>query len=138
MCSVRISAVKSETSCVPRSLEANAGIVPGLGHDRFLPNPSQYIIQLTSDALTPALNKPRKERQQERGRINSRLQHPTVGRIQESDITIRKPSLIFKSLESFTLSKGYHLDVVRGPSTPHDPESVTGGSLSSWQGHPSQ
>jgi hypothetical protein len=36
-----------------------------------------------------------------------------------------------------TLSKGCDLDVVRGPSTPHDPESDAGGSLSSWQGHPS-
>jgi hypothetical protein len=36
------------------------------------------------------------------------------------------------------LSKGCHLDVVRGPSTPHDPESNAGGSLSSWQGHPSR
>jgi hypothetical protein len=35
-----------------------------------------------------------------------------------------------------TLSKGCHLDVVREPSTPHDPESDSGGSLSSWQGHP--
>jgi hypothetical protein len=26
------------------------------------------------------------------------------------------------------------LDVVGGPSTPHDPESDAGGSLSSWQG----
>jgi hypothetical protein len=30
------------------------------------------------------------------------------------------------------LPKGCHLDVVRGPSTPHDPESDAGGSLSSW------
>jgi hypothetical protein len=30
------------------------------------------------------------------------------------------------------------LDVVGGPSTPHDPESDAGGSLSSWQGHPSR
>jgi hypothetical protein len=37
-----------------------------------------------------------------------------------------------------TLSKGCHLDVVRGPSTPHDPESDAGGSLSSWQGHPTR
>jgi hypothetical protein len=36
------------------------------------------------------------------------------------------------------LSKGYHLDVVGGPSTPHDPESDAGGSLSSWQRHPSR
>jgi hypothetical protein len=36
------------------------------------------------------------------------------------------------------ISKGCHLDVVRGPSTPHDPESDAGGSLSSWQGHPSR
>jgi hypothetical protein len=33
---------------------------------------------------------------------------------------------------------GCHLDVVRGPNTPHDPESDAGGSLSSWQGHPSR
>jgi hypothetical protein len=32
-----------------------------------------------------------------------------------------------------TLSKGCHLDVVGGPSTPHDPESDAGGSLRSWQ-----
>jgi hypothetical protein len=31
------------------------------------------------------------------------------------------------------VSKGCHLDVVRWPSTPHDPESDAGGSLSSWQ-----
>jgi hypothetical protein len=37
-----------------------------------------------------------------------------------------------------SLSTGCHLDVVRGPSTPHDPESDAGGSLSSWQGHPSR
>jgi hypothetical protein len=37
-----------------------------------------------------------------------------------------------------SLSKGCHLDVVKGPSTPHDPESDAGGSLSSWQGHPSR
>jgi hypothetical protein len=36
------------------------------------------------------------------------------------------------------LSKGCHLDVVRGPSTPHDTESDAGGSLSSWQNHPSR
>jgi hypothetical protein len=35
------------------------------------------------------------------------------------------------------IPKGYHLDVVGGPSTPHDPEIDAGGSLSSWQGHPS-
>jgi hypothetical protein len=32
-----------------------------------------------------------------------------------------------------SLSMGWHLDVVRGPSTPHDTESDAGGSLSSWQ-----
>jgi hypothetical protein len=42
------------------------------------------------------------------------------------------------TLNIFALSKGCHLDVVRGPSTPHDPESDAGGSLSSWQGHPSR
>jgi hypothetical protein len=36
-----------------------------------------------------------------------------------------------------SLSKGCHIDVVRGPSTPRDPESDAGGSLSSWQAHPS-
>jgi hypothetical protein len=30
------------------------------------------------------------------------------------------------------------LDVVRGPSNPHDPESDAGGSLSFWQGHTSR
>jgi hypothetical protein len=28
--------------------------------------------------------------------------------------------------------------VAGGPSTPYDPESDAGGSLSSWQGHPSR
>jgi hypothetical protein len=41
-------------------------------------------------------------------------------------------------LMQIALSKGCHLDVVRGPSTPHDPESDAGGSLSSWQSHPSR
>jgi hypothetical protein len=41
-------------------------------------------------------------------------------------------------IEEEALPKGCHLDVVRGPSTPHDPESNAGGSLSSWQGHPSR
>jgi hypothetical protein len=31
-----------------------------------------------------------------------------------------------------TLLKGHHLDVVGGPSTPHDLKSDAGGSLSSW------
>jgi hypothetical protein len=35
-----------------------------------------------------------------------------------------------------SLPKGCHLDVVGGPSTPHDPESDAGGILSSWQEHP--
>jgi hypothetical protein len=43
-----------------------------------------------------------------------------------------------KPVQLMALSKGCHLDVVRGPSTPHDPESDAGGSLSSWQGHPSR
>jgi hypothetical protein len=36
------------------------------------------------------------------------------------------------------LPNGYHLDVVGGPSTPHDPESDAGGSLSSWQSYPNR
>jgi hypothetical protein len=43
-----------------------------------------------------------------------------------------------ESSGSLTLSKGCHLNVVRGPSTPHDTESDAGGSLSSWQDHPSR
>jgi hypothetical protein len=39
---------------------------------------------------------------------------------------------------NYSLSKGCHLDVVGGPSSHHDPESDAGGSLSSWQGHPSR
>jgi hypothetical protein len=42
------------------------------------------------------------------------------------------------TLLAHVLSKGCHLDVVRGPSTPHDPESDAVGSLCSWQGHPSR
>jgi hypothetical protein len=41
-------------------------------------------------------------------------------------------------LNGIPLSKGCHLDVVRGPSTPRDSERDAGGSLSSWQGHPSR
>jgi hypothetical protein len=44
----------------------------------------------------------------------------------------------FVILKHLSLPKGYHLDVVGGPSTPHDPESDAGGSLSYWQGHPSR
>jgi hypothetical protein len=28
----------------PQSLQENSGMVPRLGHDRFLPNPFRYII----------------------------------------------------------------------------------------------
>jgi hypothetical protein len=45
---------------------------------------------------------------------------------------------ILKTLLKEALPKGCHLDVMGGPSTPHDPESDAGGSLSSWQGHPSR
>jgi hypothetical protein len=49
-----------------------------------------------------------------------------------------KSILNFGKMNSRALSKGCHLDVVRGPSTPHVPESDAGGSLSSWQAHPSR
>jgi hypothetical protein len=42
--------------------------------------------------------------------------------------------LDFITVIIFALLNGYHLDVVGGPSTPHDPESDAGGRLSSWQG----
>jgi hypothetical protein len=45
---------------------------------------------------------------------------------------------IFSSPLRPALPKCYYLDVVGGPSTPYDPESDAGGSLSSWQGHPSR
>jgi hypothetical protein len=45
---------------------------------------------------------------------------------------------VFIQAKQQPLSKGCHLDVVREPSTSHDPESDAGGSLSSWQGHPSR
>jgi hypothetical protein len=32
----------------------------------------------------------------------------------------------------YGLPKGCHLDVVGGPSIPHDPETDAGGNLSSW------
>jgi hypothetical protein len=44
----------------------------------------------------------------------------------------RAQQWILCSLGFIAFSKGCHLDVVRGPSTPHDPESDAGGSLSSW------
>jgi hypothetical protein len=44
----------------------------------------------------------------------------------------------FSMMATNPLSKGCHLDVVSGPSTPHDPESNAGGSLISWQGHQSR
>jgi hypothetical protein len=47
-------------------------------------------------------------------------------------------SILLKCVNRMSLPKGYHLDVVGGPSTPHDPESDAGGRLSSWQGHPSR
>jgi hypothetical protein len=46
--------------------------------------------------------------------------------------------LIWETARGLSLSKGCHLDVVRGPSTPHDLESDAGGSLISWQPHPSR
>jgi hypothetical protein len=50
-------------------------------------------------------------------------------------ITLIFVIIIILLSSSFPNPKGYHLDVVGGPSTPHDPESDAGGSLSSWQGH---
>jgi hypothetical protein len=51
----------------------------------------------------------------------------------------RLPHAVIFIFHTFRYSyKGCHLDVVRGPSTPHDPKSDAGGSLSSWQGHPSR
>jgi hypothetical protein len=34
--------------CFPQPLQANAGIVPCLGHEHFLPNPFKIIIHLSS------------------------------------------------------------------------------------------
>jgi hypothetical protein len=39
---------------------------------------------------------------------------------------------IWRRVKVMTLPKGYHLDVVGGPSIPHNPESDAGGSLSFW------
>jgi hypothetical protein len=50
---------------------------------------------------------------------------------------LSEQSLLCLNIQN-TLSKGCHLDEVRGPSAPHDPESDAGGSLSSWQRHPSR
>jgi hypothetical protein len=47
-------------------------------------------------------------------------------------------NILHPTMLLISLLKSYHLDVVGGPSTPHDPESDAGGSLSSWQGHPSR
>jgi hypothetical protein len=52
----------------PQSLQTNAGIVTRLGHDRFLPNPFQFIIHLspshptlnTIDTEKTSLNYPQK------------------------------------------------------------------------------
>jgi hypothetical protein len=49
-----------------------------------------------------------------------------------------EPGSSVSIVTGYALSKGCHLDVVRGPSTPHDPESDAGWSLSSWQRHPSR
>jgi hypothetical protein len=56
----------------------------------------------------------------------------------DSGAVINIPSFIKIGSGIQTLSKGCNLDVVGGPSTPHDPESDPGGSLRSWQGHPSR
>jgi hypothetical protein len=63
-----------------------------------------------------------------------------AGRNHPPSLTSLRPRyfMILRHLPHPPLSKGCHLDVVRGPSTPHDPESDAGGSLSSWQGHPSR
>jgi hypothetical protein len=47
-CSVRIwveiPAILTEISWFPSALQANTGITPLLGHDRFLPNPFQFVF----------------------------------------------------------------------------------------------
>jgi hypothetical protein len=47
-------------------------------------------------------------------------------------------AVVMKSNIFWDMTPCSHLDVVGGPSTPHDPESDAGGSLSAWQGHPSR
>jgi hypothetical protein len=37
--------------CFPRSLQANAGVLPQFGHKRFLPNPLEFIIRHPSYRL---------------------------------------------------------------------------------------
>jgi hypothetical protein len=66
------------------------------------------------------------------------MTRPYLSRHWFLDIRLTGLLCLFECLTPLTLSKGCHLDVVRGPSTPHDPESDAGGSLSSWQGHPSR
>jgi hypothetical protein len=50
-------------------------------------------------------------------------------------ITLNQNSL---NVGNSSFPKDYHFDMVGGPSTLHDPKSDAGGSLSSWQGHPSR
>jgi hypothetical protein len=54
------------------------------------------------------------------------------------ELVLARIKIVIQSVILDPLSKGCHLDVVRGPSTPHDPESDAGGSVSSWQAHPSR
>jgi hypothetical protein len=58
--------------------------------------------------------------------------------IHRLEVSKQQQSEILSRVYGGALSKGCHLDVVRGSSTPHDPESDAGGSLTSWQGHPSR
>jgi hypothetical protein len=59
-----------------------------------------------------------------------------LGHVDQMDQTRVRENFFESKPEA--LSKGCHLEVVREPSTPHDPESDAGGSLSSCKGHPSR
>jgi hypothetical protein len=56
--------------------------------------------------------------------------HPTAISHKPLALTLVVSTIQIAETRFWDITKG-HLDVVRGPSTPHDPESDAGGSLSS-------
>jgi hypothetical protein len=108
------------------------------------PGPIHPPIQWVLGALSPGVKRPGREADHSPPSSaevkNGGAVNPLPIRLHDlvvNYVVITRLTFTFYEHKCDSPLEGYHLDVVGGPSTPHDPESDAVGSLSSWQGHPS-
>jgi hypothetical protein len=121
--SVLTSHVSSEATHCLTSMDCQVFVLLSFLPSLFL-SPAQFLSLFLSACLPACLS----------------MYCLSVYNVHSFYVTIRLPTCLSYSTPSINeaLPKGCHLDVVGGPSTPHDPESDAGGSVSSWQSHPSR